>query len=98
MSSLRGCISQGKRGHKSQGDFLCKVLFHFYVVGPYCMDPYSPYNIKEGIFFEAPFGTKIEVDYGFIFATTRLYYVGRTSPCWTHFSRHREVFFLAINC
>jgi hypothetical protein len=53
VSSLRGHISQGERGHKSQGDFLFAVLFHFSVAGPYCTDPYSPYSRKKGTVFEA---------------------------------------------
>jgi hypothetical protein len=90
VSSLRGHISQGERGHKSQGDFMCAVLFHFFVDGSYCMDPYSPYSKKKGMIFEAPFGTKINADFLVFLVVVGPYCAGRTAHSWAHFSRHRK--------
>jgi hypothetical protein len=62
VSSLEDTFSKEKEGTNPK-TFFCVSVVPFFCAGPYCTNPYSSYNTKKGMIFEAPFGTKIEADF-----------------------------------
>jgi hypothetical protein len=77
-------------GHISQGVFCVRSVGEFVVVGgPYCTDPYSPYNKEKGHKFRGSFaGTNSRQVFKFFFVAGGFYcYCPYSRLCGTKFSR-----------